>query len=224
MMLGDQGARDRIESVLDRNLLVEAGAGSGKTTALVGRMVALIRAGAPAESLVAVTFTRKAAGELRERFQDDLERATRKAMRDGDEAAPLLGTALRDIDRVFMGTIHAFCARLLRERPLEAGLDPAFSELTAPRAGTLAREWWEGWLERLANEGFRRRLRGVNIALAAIDEAHCISEWGHNFRPEYLKLARLLKRMRVGRILALTATATPEVAKDIRRGLSLIHI
>ncbi len=153
MMLGDQGARDRIESVLDRNLLVEAGAGSGKTTALVGRMVALIRAGAPAESLVAVTFTRKAAGELRERFQDDLERATRKAMRDGDEAAPLLGTALRDIDRVFMGTIHAFCARLLRERPLEAGLDPAFSELTAPRAGTLAREWWEGWLERLANEG-----------------------------------------------------------------------
>jgi len=75
--------------------------------------------------------------------------------------------------------------------------------------------------ERLANEGFRRRLRGVPIALAAIDEAHCISEWGHNFRPEYLKLARLLKRMGVGRVLALTATATPEVAKDIRRGFGV---
>ena len=75
--------------------------------------------------------------------------------------------------------------------------------------------------ERLANEGFRRRLRGVKIALAAIDEAHCISEWGHNFRPEYLKLAHLLKRMRVGRVLALTATATPEVAADIRRGFGV---
>ena len=59
MTLRDQQARDRIEAALDRNLLVEAGAGSGKTTALVGRMVALLRQGAPAESLVAVTFTRR---------------------------------------------------------------------------------------------------------------------------------------------------------------------
>jgi len=71
--------------------------------------------------------------------------------------------------------------------------------------------------ERLANEGFRSRLKGVTIALAAIDEAHCISEWGHNFRPEYLKLARFCRELKVSRVLALTATATPEVAADIRR-------
>ena len=60
------------------------------------------------------------------------------------------------------------------------------------------------------------------VALLAIDEAHCISEWGHNFRPEYLKLAGLADRLRVGRVLALTATATPEVARDIARSLAIV--
>jgi ATP-dependent DNA helicase RecQ len=71
--------------------------------------------------------------------------------------------------------------------------------------------------ERLAGTAFRRRLRGIAIALLAIDEAHCISEWGHNFRPDYLKLASLARRLRAGRVLALTATATAAVARDIRR-------
>ncbi len=75
--------------------------------------------------------------------------------------------------------------------------------------------------ERLANERFLNRLRGRRIALLAIDEAHCISEWGHNFRPEYLKIARLAEELKVDRVLALTATATPEVAADIR---SAFHI
>ncbi len=75
--------------------------------------------------------------------------------------------------------------------------------------------------ERLANERFLNRLRGKSIALLAIDEAHCISEWGHNFRPEYLKIARLAQELNVGRVLALTATATPEVAADIRRAFAI---
>jgi ATP-dependent DNA helicase RecQ len=75
--------------------------------------------------------------------------------------------------------------------------------------------------ERLANERFLNRLRGRPIALLAIDEAHCISEWGHNFRPEYLKIARLADELKVGRVLALTATATPEVAADIRRAFTI---
>ena len=69
--------------------------------------------------------------------------------------------------------------------------------------------------ERLASERFVATLAGRPIALLAVDEAHCISEWGHNFRPEYLKLARLADRLQVGRVLALTATATPEVAASI---------
>jgi len=71
--------------------------------------------------------------------------------------------------------------------------------------------------ERLGNERFLQLLQQQTISLLAIDEAHCISEWGHNFRPDYLKIAALAKRLKVGRVLALTATATPEVADDIAR-------
>lgn len=55
----------------------------------------------------------------------------------------------------------------------------------------------------------------MKISLLAIDEAHCISEWGHNFRPEYLRLARVAEELSLRPVLALTATATPDVARDI---------
>lgn len=71
--------------------------------------------------------------------------------------------------------------------------------------------------ERLKNDRFVRRLAGIKISLLAIDEAHCISEWGHNFRPDYLLLAGIAKKLNVERVLALTATATPDVAADICR-------
>jgi ATP-dependent DNA helicase RecQ len=71
--------------------------------------------------------------------------------------------------------------------------------------------------ERLANEAFRKRVKQLSVAMIAIDEAHCISEWGHNFRPDYLKLARFCRTLKVTRVLALTATATPKVAREIRR-------
>jgi ATP-dependent DNA helicase RecQ len=69
--------------------------------------------------------------------------------------------------------------------------------------------------ERLGNERFLHSLRRRTISMLAVDEAHCISEWGHNFRPDYLKIARLARELKVGRVLALTATATPKVARDI---------
>jgi len=69
--------------------------------------------------------------------------------------------------------------------------------------------------ERFNNERFLTLLRRVPIALFAVDEAHCISEWGHNFRPDYLKLAETARSLGVERVLALTATATPTVVDDI---------
>jgi ATP-dependent helicase/nuclease subunit A len=150
--LPDAGARRRIHEDLDTNLLVEAGAGSGKTTELVNRMVALVATGAATvDEIAAVTFTRKAAAELRERFQARLERDIRS---DGvaDDVAGRLRQALEDIDRAFLGTIHAFCARLLREHPLEVGLDPAFQELKAEERTGFYLRFWEGYLERLARE------------------------------------------------------------------------
>ncbi|MFW5920943.1 MAG: RecQ family ATP-dependent DNA helicase, partial [Polyangiales bacterium] len=75
--------------------------------------------------------------------------------------------------------------------------------------------------ERFNNERFREAIRGIPIALMAIDEAHCISEWGHNFRPDYLKLAELARDYEVQRVLALTATATPQVMDDMRRAFDI---
>lgn len=69
--------------------------------------------------------------------------------------------------------------------------------------------------ERFLNERFVDRVARANIPLLAIDEAHCISQWGHNFRPEYLKLAQHARRLGIRRVLALTATATPRVVEDI---------
>jgi ATP-dependent DNA helicase RecQ len=69
--------------------------------------------------------------------------------------------------------------------------------------------------ERLTNERFLNLIRGQKISLLAVDEAHCISAWGHNFRPDYLKLAQAVESLAVERVLALTATATPNVAADM---------
>ena len=71
--------------------------------------------------------------------------------------------------------------------------------------------------ERLSNERFRQAIRGVRVSLFAVDEAHCISEWGHNFRPDYLKLARFAKDCGAERTFALTATATQKVFEDVCR-------
>jgi ATP-dependent DNA helicase RecQ len=75
--------------------------------------------------------------------------------------------------------------------------------------------------ERLANERFLQTLKRLKIAMMAVDEAHCISEWGHNFRPDYLKLANLARDLNVGRVLALTATATPAVAEQIAKAFAI---
>jgi len=75
--------------------------------------------------------------------------------------------------------------------------------------------------ERFNNERFVAQLAGVQIALFAVDEAHCISEWGHNFRPDYLKLAQRARELGAARVLALTATATPPVVADICAGFGI---
>ena len=76
--------------------------------------------------------------------------------------------------------------------------------------------------ERLTNERFLNLIRGQQISLLAVDEAHCISAWGHNFRPDYLKLAQAVKSLNVERVLALTATATPRVADDMAAAFNIL--
>jgi ATP-dependent exoDNAse (exonuclease V) beta subunit len=134
-----------IGSELDRSWVVEASAGTGKTTALVDRMVEAIAAGTPVDTIVAVTFTHAAAGNMKLRVRQELERR-RAGELDADVRARL-GEAARSLDRASIGTIHAFCAQLLRRRPVEAGVDPVFQELAQPDAlrvfGRVFRRWIE---------------------------------------------------------------------------------
>lgn len=150
--LPDAEARRRIAADLDTNFLVEAGAGSGKTTGLVDRMLGLVVSGkARVEQIAAVTFTRKAAAQLRERFQVELEKALAKA---ADPAVRgRLEQALAGMDRSFLGTIHSFCARLLRERAVEAGVDVDFRELEELEDALVAEGAWQDYLEVLRLQG-----------------------------------------------------------------------
>ncbi len=102
------------------------------------------------------------------------------------------------------------------------------SSLTADETRQVYADIREGTLkllyvapERISNERFFASIESVAISLMVIDEAHCISEWGHNFRPEYLKLAIAAQKLKVSSVLALTATATPTVVDDIRREFSI---
>lgn len=144
--LVDQSTRDAIRTKLDVTMLVEAAAGTGKTTSLVARMVELVKSGVPVEEIAAITFTIKAAANLREKFQEKLESELRDATGDDRE---LLRAAVQELDSAFVGTIHSFCARLLRERPVEAGLDPAFKELEEEEAAEGPGRFWDEWVQRL---------------------------------------------------------------------------
>ncbi|KAK0609998.1 P-loop containing nucleoside triphosphate hydrolase protein [Bombardia bombarda] len=77
--------------------------------------------------------------------------------------------------------------------------------------------------ERLNNEGFIQSVKGIpgGIRLLAVDEAHCVSEWGHSFRPDYLKVARFADEIKAERVICLTATATPKVSEDICKAFSI---
>lgn len=157
----DAEARRRIAEDLDVSLVVEAAAGTGKTTALIGRMIAILRRGrARLEEIVAVTFTEKASGEMKLRLRAELERARAEA-EDPEERARF-EAALAELEAARIGTIHAFCADLLRERPVEAGVDPALELLTDDQEAGLIGRAFSRWFERtLADppEGVRRVLR-----------------------------------------------------------------
>ena len=170
--LADAAARERIRTDLTTNLLVEAGAGSGKTTALVRRLLQHVLAGTPIEQVAAVTFTRKAADELRERLQLRLEEAIRDATFDAT-AHDRCATALRELDRAFLGTIHSFCARLLREHPLEAGLDPAFIEIPEADVEPMNRDFWRRWVDaaRLDGDGDLQMLLAAGVEPADLHDA-----------------------------------------------------
>jgi len=127
----DAAARQRAVDPA-RNVLLEASAGTGKTRVLVERYVNLLRAGVEPDHILAITFTRKAAAEMRQRIVDRLKEASRHS-----EIDAARWREIRDrLGDIAISTIDAFCLSLLREFPLEADVDPGFDladETTVPR-------------------------------------------------------------------------------------------
>jgi ATP-dependent helicase/nuclease subunit A len=105
-----------------KNVVLEASAGTGKTRVLVERYVNLLRAGIEPENILAITFTRKAASEMRQRIVDRLKEASRLSEFDAARWRDLKDR----LGDIAVSTIDAFCLQLLREFPLEADVDPGF--------------------------------------------------------------------------------------------------
>jgi ATP-dependent exoDNAse (exonuclease V) beta subunit len=165
LYLADQAQRETARGDLDRSFSVEAGAGTGKTTLLVERILSLIRNHrASLEQIVAITFTEKAAGELKVRLREAIEKAIPLA---SAEEGEVLAQALEDLERASISTIHSFCASLLRERPVEASIDPNFEPLDEIGMDLLFQETWDQWLgqelEKKARELRRALALGMNL-------------------------------------------------------------
>ena len=132
--LPDAGARQRALLDYDATLLVEAGAGSGKTALMAGRVVLMLAHGIRPRDIVAVTFTEAAAAELLERIErfvaslkagsvpPELQLALPTDLSDGQRAA--IATAATALDEITCTTIHGFCQQLIKPYPIEAGIDP----------------------------------------------------------------------------------------------------
>lgn len=167
--LTDAEARIEIERATGETIFVEAGAGTGKTTALVSRILALIREGIPVSEIAAITFTEKAAAELAERVRKDLESANR------DATDPVLkeryALAIDGLDGAALQTLHSFAMRILSLYPLEAGLPPRLSLRDDVQATLAFRDRWGRFRDELleSKDLERALLRGLTVGLRLRD-------------------------------------------------------
>jgi ATP-dependent helicase/nuclease subunit A len=160
--LVDHEERRRIRGSLEATIVVEAAAGTGKTTELVCRIVEVLAQGrARVGQIVAITFTEKAAGELKLRLRAELEKGRVTAATDATRCRNL-EDAIERLEEARINTIHGFCADLLRERPVEGRVDPMFEPLSETEARELYEEAFDSWLQQTLQapgEGLRRSLR-----------------------------------------------------------------
>jgi exodeoxyribonuclease-5 len=159
----DTAARRAILCAHDRTLLVEAGAGSGKTALMAGRVALLLAGGTPAKSIVAITFTKAAAAELFERIERYVHalaagvvpKEIEVGLADGLSTTQIaaLERARGELDELTCTTIHSFCQQIIRPYPIETGLDPGAAVADALQTKVLRREMTTRWLRRrLAEE------------------------------------------------------------------------
>jgi ATP-dependent exoDNAse (exonuclease V) beta subunit len=203
----DEDARERARRDHGASLVVEAGAGTGKTTLLVDRIEAIVRAGtARLDEIAAVTFTENAATTMKLRLRERLERARADAGAPATERERV-GAALDVIERASVSTIHALCAQILQERPLECGVLPGFRMADEAQADALFAGAWEEWLgERLVG--------GDDVLLDALDRGIPLEGNGWGERTSLRGLARTLLDQRDLVPVAADGAFSPEAARE----------
>jgi ATP-dependent helicase/nuclease subunit A len=203
----DESARERARRDLRTSLVVEAGAGTGKTTLLVDRVETIVRSGAARlDEIAAVTFTENAATTMKLRLRERLEGARVDSGVPPAERARAQA-ALEVLERANVSTIHALCAALLQERPLECGVLPGFRMADEGEADVLFAGAWDEWLgERLT--------RGDEVLLEALDSGvplEARTAWGE--RTSLRGLARMLIEQRDLRPVAAEDALDPEAMR-----------
>lgn len=194
--LQDEEARREAITAHDKSILVEAGAGSGKTAIMAARVAYMLAEGVAPGKIAAVTFTELAAGELLLRIREFCERLRdgsvpvelRAAVPDGlsDSQKGRISEALENFDDITCATIHGFCQRLIKPYPVEANIDPGASVIDAQEADLVYDEKFEAWL--------RDTLSG--------DRGHLIGELVYRDPSAAVKLLqRISRHLRVHRAL-----------------------
>jgi ATP-dependent exoDNAse (exonuclease V) beta subunit len=173
----DAPARARIRFDHATTLFVEAGAGTGKTTALVDRVAELVMSGAvPLRSIAAITFTEAAAGELRDRVREALEVAAAAGDPADDPRAGRAAEALTEIDAAAITTLHGFARRLLEGHPFEAELPPSFEVADEIRSAVDFEDRWTAFLDQLLDdEALVPALRRALVVGVQLDQLRLIA-------------------------------------------------
>ena len=221
-LVTDRQQRELAETTFDKNVVVLAGAGTGKTTLLVNRLTHLLVKEPnpiPITRIVALTFTNKAATEMKVRLRDrltalvcssaDSARSTEggavtpQALRDRyklstDDIISRARTALRDLEKAQIGTLHSFAAHLLRLHPLESGVDPAFQEDDGARFDEQFPQAWDAWLEQeLGHQGANH---GLWRAILNCTTVHEVRLFARSLCSELVDLNALSAQMESGEL------------------------
>jgi len=213
----DRRARQQAETTFDRNVVVVAGAGTGKTTLLVNRMIHLLvkePEPVPVTRLVALTFTNKAATEMKVRLRERLAgllHAEPEPGRSGEGGSVSLAdlrahyrvgaeviraraqAALDDVEKAQIGTLHSFAAHLLRLHPLESGVDPAFQEDDGSRFDECFTAAWDAWIDReLSRQGAHHALWRPLLHHVTVEE---IRRFAHSLCSELVDASALREQL-----------------------------
>jgi len=200
----DHDARNRVRVELGTSFVLEAGAGTGKTTLLIERIVGLVKSGeARLDEIAAVTFTENAAATMKLRLREALERL-RSDLAAEEAERERASRAFEMLERAQVSTIHALCAAILQERPLECHVAPGFRVADDGETDVLFALAWQEWLA-------ERVLADDALLLEALDQdipLEGLSSWGE--RTSLRGLARVLVEQRDLEPLVAADTATPE--------------